>query len=136
MYRRFGLLRFWALQLLSEFLDLSPWAVSNSIILGILLCIVRLSYSNISEVKPHLGQNRFCPARGDLRVGLQVRYRLSVRFGQSLTPGVGQNARQREWHTRPALPTGLLRGTITLRIRPHCCGGAHYVCFLPEVSVN
>ncbi|VDL99851.1 unnamed protein product [Schistocephalus solidus] len=43
-----------ALQLLSEFLDLGPWAVSHCLTVGILPYIVRLFHSNVPEVKPHL----------------------------------------------------------------------------------
>ncbi len=59
MYRRFSAgstlpnLRIRVLQLQSEFLDLSPWAVSNSITLGILLCIVRVSPTPTSPNLSH-----------------------------------------------------------------------------------
>lgn len=43
-----------ALQLLSEFLDLGPWAVAHCITVGILPYIVRLFHSNVLDVKPQL----------------------------------------------------------------------------------
>ncbi|KAF7259470.1 hypothetical protein EG68_02896 [Paragonimus skrjabini miyazakii] len=43
-----------AMQLLSEFLDLGPWAVTHCLMVGILPYIVRLFSSNLFEVKPHL----------------------------------------------------------------------------------
>ncbi|OON15469.1 hypothetical protein X801_08728, partial [Opisthorchis viverrini] len=43
-----------AMQLLSEFLDLGPWAVTHCLMVGILPYIARLFSSSLSEVKPHL----------------------------------------------------------------------------------
>ncbi|CAL8090399.1 unnamed protein product [Calicophoron daubneyi] len=43
-----------AMQLLSEFLDLGPWAVAHCLTVGILPYIVRLFHSPVPEVKPHL----------------------------------------------------------------------------------
>uniref|UniRef100_A0A183ARH4 C3H1-type domain-containing protein n=1 Tax=Echinostoma caproni TaxID=27848 RepID=A0A183ARH4_9TREM len=43
-----------AMQLLSEFLDLGPWAVTHCLTVGILPYIVRLFHSPVAEVKPHL----------------------------------------------------------------------------------
>ncbi|VDQ07597.1 unnamed protein product [Trichobilharzia regenti] len=43
-----------AMQLLSEFLDLGPWAVAHCLTVGIFPYIVRLFHSPVPEVKPHL----------------------------------------------------------------------------------
>ncbi|XP_018646818.1 hypothetical protein Smp_159000 [Schistosoma mansoni] len=43
-----------AMQLLSEFLDLGPWAVAHCLTVGIFPYIVRLFHSPVSEVKPYL----------------------------------------------------------------------------------
>ncbi|KAH8858829.1 Regulatory-associated protein of mTOR [Schistosoma japonicum] len=43
-----------AMQLLSEFLDLGPWAVVHCLSVGIFPYIVRLFHSPVSEVKPYL----------------------------------------------------------------------------------
>ncbi|TPP57433.1 Regulatory-associated protein of mTOR [Fasciola gigantica] len=43
-----------AMQLLGEFLDLGPWAVTHCLTVGILPYIVRLFHSPVAEVKPHL----------------------------------------------------------------------------------
>ncbi|CAH8861747.1 unnamed protein product [Trichobilharzia szidati] len=42
------------MQLLSEFLDLGPWAVAHCLTVGIFPYIVRLFHSPVPEVKPHL----------------------------------------------------------------------------------
>lgn len=42
------------MQLLSEFLDLGPWAVAHCLTVGIFPYIVRLFHSPVSEVKPYL----------------------------------------------------------------------------------
>ncbi|CAH8605338.1 unnamed protein product [Heterobilharzia americana] len=43
-----------AMQLLSEFLDLGPWAVTHCLTVGIFPYIVRLFHSPVPEVKPYL----------------------------------------------------------------------------------